>query len=359
MKAVDPSIKIGIVVTAPYNWPSFDFTGSDALDRNGKQQDGQPMQEWNPTVLKEACPDGKPAYDFVDMHWYPQQPGNESDEGLLNATQKGTSTSSNVADMINRLKTQVKDACPSIADTVQYALTETNSVASNPGKQTVSPINGIFLLQAYKAFIEAGFFNIDWWSFLGSVEVADRANPSQKNNFGLDLFGYVVINGNRQSIPWGDYGLYSQGKCADLEPTFCVDKYNAPDGFAYPSALTFQLLKIALGGPLTKNNSVQTLTTGGSNYGETETLPILKPDGTVNVLVINHSFDQSQTVNLTQPDTLGLQRDQDVKILGSYEANLYLKDNKLDKSTRTTKANGMTVNYTLPPLSAYVFSWSK
>ncbi|WP_369799269.1 alpha-L-arabinofuranosidase, partial [Micromonospora sp. M42] len=60
MKAVDPSIKVGAVLTMPGNWPDGITAGSDP-------------GPWNQTVLSLAGP----KIDFVDVHWYPG--GNAAD----------------------------------------------------------------------------------------------------------------------------------------------------------------------------------------------------------------------------------------------------------------------------------------
>ena len=54
MKAVDPSIKIGAVLTLPGNWPDSVVASGDSGD-------------WNKTVLSDAGG----AIDFVIVHWYP------------------------------------------------------------------------------------------------------------------------------------------------------------------------------------------------------------------------------------------------------------------------------------------------
>ncbi|MBO0795751.1 MAG: cellulose-binding protein, partial [Ktedonobacteraceae bacterium] len=76
MKAVDPGIKIGVVLTAPGNWP------------DGVTSATSP-QPWNDTVLPIACS----SIDFAVIHWYAQGPTGESDAGLLAAPQNGENTS--------------------------------------------------------------------------------------------------------------------------------------------------------------------------------------------------------------------------------------------------------------------------
>ena len=81
-------------------------------------------------VLPIACS----SIDFVFAHWYAQEPGNESDAGLLAATR-------GIASTISTLRSEIKQYCGSHARAVQIMITETNSVSSKPGKQTVSLVD--------------------------------------------------------------------------------------------------------------------------------------------------------------------------------------------------------------------------
>ncbi len=76
MKAADPTIKVGVVVTMPGNWPDQAGTGSGP--------GGNGLENWNDTVLS-IC-GGQ--IDFVSAHWYAQAPGQENDQTLL-TTQVG------------------------------------------------------------------------------------------------------------------------------------------------------------------------------------------------------------------------------------------------------------------------------
>jgi hypothetical protein len=94
LKAVDPSIKVGVVVTAPGNWP------------DGQVSDLSPAP-WNDTVLGIAAK----AIDFVDVHWYPQGPTGESDAALLASPQGGESTpvsyTPSIASVVSTLRSQI------------------------------------------------------------------------------------------------------------------------------------------------------------------------------------------------------------------------------------------------------------
>ena len=74
MKAVDPSISVGVVLVAPSSWP------------DGVTAPGSP-QPWNQTVLSALGNQ----IGFADVHWYPQNPSNvtppgPTDAGLLGDT---------------------------------------------------------------------------------------------------------------------------------------------------------------------------------------------------------------------------------------------------------------------------------
>jgi hypothetical protein len=184
MKAVDPSIHIGVVLTAPGNWP--DAQVSDASP-----------SPWNDTVLPIACS----AVDFVVIHWYPQGPTGETDAGLLAAPENGASTpvsyTPSIPDMVASLKSELTQYCGSHARDVQIMVTETNSVSYNPGKQTTSLVNALYLADAIPTWLENGIANVDWWAI---------HNSPFDGNIDPALYG---------SYEFGDYGILSRGLTSD------------------------------------------------------------------------------------------------------------------------------------------------
>lgn len=161
MKSADPTIKVGVVLTAPGNWP-----------------DGV-SPDWNSTVLSIVGT----KLDFAIVHWYPQGPGSESDAGLLGAT-------GSVASMMSTLHRLIAQYCGANAPNVQIMTTETNSVSYNPGKQTVSLVNALFLADDYMAWLENGAANVDWWDLHNGI--------STGNNNSGSLYG---------TAQYGDYGM--------------------------------------------------------------------------------------------------------------------------------------------------------
>ncbi len=169
MKAVDPTVKIGAVLTAPGNWP-----------------DGQ-SPDWNSAVLAQCAG----SIDFVIVHWYAQEPGAESDAALLGAPQKGTSVSPGIASMTASLKALIRQYGGANAGNIQIVVTETNSVAYDPGKQVLSLVNALFIADDMVTWLENGAANIDVW---------DLHNGSNAGNASSSLYG---------SASFGDYGILS------------------------------------------------------------------------------------------------------------------------------------------------------
>jgi len=169
MKNVDPSIQVGLVLTAPGRWP-------DGI-----------KPDWNRNVLSIACQN----INFVDVHWYPQDPKQESDAGLLNSVNQ-------IASMVSTLRARIKQYCGSHASQVGIMITETNSVSFNPGKQTTSPVNALFLADAYMNWMENGVANIDWWDAHNSITTGQNNSPT--------------LYGDNQ---YGDYGVLSSGQSND------------------------------------------------------------------------------------------------------------------------------------------------
>ena len=183
MKGVDSSIKIGLVLTAPGNWPDGATSASSP-------------QPWNDTVLPIACS----SVDFV-VHWYAQGPTGESDSGLLAAPENGENTSvsstPSIPSMVSTLRSKINQYCGSHASAVQIMVTETNSVSYNPGKQTVSLVNSLFMVDDYMNWLENGVASVDWWDMHNSIM------PNDNNSSSL----YGTAN-------YGDYGILSSGESA-------------------------------------------------------------------------------------------------------------------------------------------------
>jgi hypothetical protein len=204
MKAADPSIKIGAVLTAPGNWP------------DGQTSSSSP-QPWNDTILSAACS----SIDFAVIHWYAQGPTGESDAALLASPENGEATSvsytPSISAMLTTLRSELVQYCGPHASEIEIMVTESNSVSYNPGKQTTSLVNALFLADSVTTWLENGASNVDWWAVHNSI-TCDTNNSSA-------LFG---------SYDFGDYGLLSSGET-------CSDAAEPPAETLFPSYYGFRM----------------------------------------------------------------------------------------------------------------------
>ena len=246
MKAVDHTIKIGLVVTTPNNWP------------DGVTNSTSP-QPWNTTVLSTACS----SIDFVIAHWYPQGPGNESDASLLSDTSQITS-------MVSTLRSEINQYCGSHASAVQIMVTETNSVSYNPGKQTVGLVNGLYLADNYMSWLENGVANVDWWDLHNGAVGSTNDSSS--------------LYGNAQ---YGDYGVLANASCTTMTSGICEPAADTP----FPTYYGLQMLNYL-------GKAGDTMVSSSSNQTLVAVHAVKQASGNLAVLLINKDPNSSYTVSL-------------------------------------------------------------
>jgi hypothetical protein len=250
MKAVDPSIKIGVVLTAPGNWP------------DGQTSAGSP-QPWNQTVLSALGNQ----IDFADVHWYPQNPSNvtppgPSDAGLLAATAQ-------IGGMVSALRAQLAQYAGN--GNIPIDITETNSVSSNPGKQTVGLVNALYLTQDYLGWLSNGVASVDWWQIHnGMVTSGDN---------GSSLSG---------TANYGDYGVLSDATCGTAgSAPVCEPAADTPFPAYYGLDLLGQFI-----------HPGDTLVTTTSSQSLVQAYAATAADGTLRVLLVNDDPTNAYTVGL-------------------------------------------------------------
>ncbi len=252
MKAADPSIKVGLVATAPGNWPDGQTSASSP-------------QPWNDTVLASDCS----LADFLSVHWYSQGPGGESDAALLASPTDGESTSvsytPSIPSMTSTLNSELSQYCGSHAHAVQTLVTETNSVSYNPGKQTTNLVNALFLAENYMTWLSNGVTNVDWWDVHNSIMPNDNNDPS--------LYG---------TNSFGDYGLLSVGDTG--EPTA-----ETP----FPTYYGLQIVNKVLA------SCHGTIVAASSDQSLVKAYAVRQGDGSVSVLLVNADPGVTYNVSLS------------------------------------------------------------
>ena len=180
IKAADPTAQVGVVVA------------------------GSSFPAWDPIVLKKA------KYDFVEFHYYAQAPGAENDRSLIGP---GINTFANTLRSLRAEMTSL-----GVSPSIPIYVGELNTVYTNPGKQTVSIVNGLFAGMAVAEMMrQSGVDAATWWIGYGGCDTSGNDSGS--------VYGWQNF---------GTYTLFSDGggECGS----------NIPAGTAFPDARAYALL---------------------------------------------------------------------------------------------------------------------
>ena len=220
------------------------------------------FNNWTASILQQSASQGL-TVGFLSDHNYVQAPGSESDSNLLlhSVTDSNSDPSDpgNPYDWARRaadyeaLLTQYLGAGGS---KVELLATEFNSVYSNPGKQTTSLVNGLYLADSLGAMLSTPYDGATVWDL--------RNNYATGGNASSSLYGWR---------PGGDYGLIgSPGGSAPATGAYVP----------YPTYFAEQLASkiIQAGGKV-----VQT----ASSDPNLTAYAVVEPNGHLDLLVVNKS----------------------------------------------------------------------
>jgi alpha-N-arabinofuranosidase len=191
MKAVDPAIKVGVVVTE--NWAERVGVLINALKKcNPREFIVEGYQGWTPKMLATLKQFGVTP-DWVSVHYYPQGlPGCENDARLLQSTRKWTALA---APLRQHLKNYFGDAHTN----VEMLCTENNSTPQNTGKQTTSLVNGLYLADSFGQISQTEFNSFIWWNLRNAQ---DRKSNNSPSLYGWRQYGdHGIMSGNDTRYP--------------------------------------------------------------------------------------------------------------------------------------------------------------
>ncbi|MET7365615.1 cellulose binding domain-containing protein [Streptomyces sp. NPDC005566] len=236
MKAVDPTIKVGAVLTTPGNWPDGVVGEGDAGD-------------WNHTVLSEVTD----VIDFVSVHWYAGGSDTTADAALSRLTR----LPGELREVRNQLDRYAGEDSPRIG----IALTEINT--NTGGALLTARPNGLFAADAFMTALENGVFTVDWWNTHngpGSITTVDGETD------------------------FGDMGMLSSGSCTD---DICQPATNTPFHPYYGLKMTSEL-----------GTAGDALVAASSSAQDVSAHAVHRRDGRLSVLLINKDPDAARTVDL-------------------------------------------------------------
>ncbi len=223
MKAVDPTVKVGAVLTTPGNWPDGIVAAGDA-------------GTWNQVVLSIAGQD----IDFVILHWYP---GGSNGPEALSKTDQLTDAAWLARQQIDRYAGGRQ---------LGIALTEVNTgygMNTQPG--------ALFAADAYATLLEYGVFTVDWWNVHnGITAVSTVEGQPDYADFGLLSSGNCLPDGGSRSARLGSVGAGTSEVCEPaLNTPFAP--YHAVSMTAKFAGAGDQLVRASSTNPLVKAHAAR------------------------------------------------------------------------------------------------------
>ena len=178
MRAVDPTIKIGVPVAPGENSYVNGYTSHPAYN----SRTGQNNYGWTPVLLSTLKSLGATP-DFLVHHVYPEYTGQENDPVLL---QSATNWPNDAAD----LRQQITDYFGPAGTNIELTCTENNSNSGDQGKQSTSLVNGLYYADSLGQLMKTEFNSFVWWDL--------RNGTDTSGSFDSLLYGWRT---------YGDLGL--------------------------------------------------------------------------------------------------------------------------------------------------------
>jgi N-acetylneuraminic acid mutarotase len=304
MKAADPTVKVGIMVT-----PGEDYYGT-GLHYVTNSRTGLIHYGWTPVLLSTLSSLGVTP-DFAVEHFYPEY-NTDSDAYLLQVSTNWVEDAAN-------LRQQISDYCGPAGTNIELVCTENNNDAGSDGRQSTSLVNGLYLADSISQILKTEFNAYIWWDL--------RNGPDTSGDFDPSLYGWRTN---------GDEGIILN--LNTRYPTFYTMKMI--QFFAQPGDT---ILNPASGDALLSVYSAQHI------------------DGSVSVLVISkdptNSYTRNVTLNGFAPNSAAIVRSYGMPQDNATESNSVVPGAQ-DIATNTLSGAGTTFSYSFAPYSLTLFSLS-
>jgi N-acetylneuraminic acid mutarotase len=304
MKAADPTIKVGIMVS-----PGEDYYGV-GLHYVTNSRTGLIHYGWTPVLLATLSSLGVTP-DFAVHHYYPEY-NTDSDSYLLQVSTNWVEDAAN-------LRQQITDYCGPAGTNIELVCTENNNDAGSDGRQSTSLVNGLYLADSISQILKTEFNAYIWWDL--------RNGPDTSGDFDPSIYGWRTN---------GDEGII-----LDLNtryPTFYTMKIM--QFFAQPGDT---ILNPASGDALLSVYAAQHV------------------DGSVSVLVINkdptNSYSRNVTLNGFAPNSGATIRSYGMPQDNATESNSIVPGAQ-DIATNSFSGAGATFGYLFAPYSLTLFTLS-
>ena len=219
---------------------------------------------WDQDVMGGA----KGSYDFVEYHFYPEAPGQESDTFIVQQAAQ---------QLTNNIKTIRSELTNWGTPNTPIYVGEIGGPYSNPGKQSWSITQGLYAGQVLGEMMNAGVSRLTWWIGFGNCN-------GQAGDLSTSLYG------------WQGFGAYNVFSDGSGDPT-CSGAGSI--GTMSPTARAFQLFSnLAVNG----QNALPATVTGDTT--DVRAYAATNPAGTALMLFNdNEATPQQVVVTLTGKST--------------------------------------------------------
>ncbi len=280
---------------------------------------------WTENVLADGLAIGF-VPGFISDHNYMQAPGSENDSYLLNDSDSDPASIYDWSTRYADYESILSQTLGSQASNVAIFATEFYTVYNDPGKQSSSLVDGLFIANSIGSLLDSGYDGATTWDLRDSL-----AGQSPGNDSNL-LYGW------RED---GSYGLLGD------DPNGAAEN---GEYAAYPSYYAMQLASkiIVAGGEAVPVSS---------SYGDLDVYAVRESDGDLDLLVINTNpaANLSDQFNLT-----GFQPGGSAQVWQYGEAQDTAQSQTTDGSSAlanfstTLNLSGANFSYTFPPYSMTV-----
>src|ERR1017187_6152446 len=246
MKAIDPTIKVGIVAV-----PGEDSYVNNYTHSAYNQREGYSHYGWTPVLLSTLQGLGVTP-DFMVHHFYPEyQYDNDAD--LLQAA---SNWAVNAAD----LRQQISDYFGGNGTNIELVCTENNADAGPEGRQSTSLVNGLYLADSLSQLMKTEFNAFIWWDL--------RNGQDTSGDFDASLYGWRT---------YGDEGIILNSNTR------------------YPTFYCMKLMQhfVQLG---------DTVITTASDYALLSTYAVRRLNGSLTILAINKDPSNTITASVVAAD---------------------------------------------------------
>ena len=273
IKKVDLMAQVGVIVMVDEDrsWRNADSAPYAPVVNPAT---GQSHHGWTAILLSHLAR-ASVIPDFLVDHYYPVSPGNENDAQLLSIVSPPSTASDQFGPLsweeralryrsyLNQYFGQAKAARIAIRNT------EYNSAASNPGKQSVSIVGGLFYADSFGAALRTEIGGFTWWLARSS---ANKGNMSEK------LYGWRI---------YGDYGLMGEDGYIDDGSPF---KPGRTSTTPYPGFFAAQLAGLYA-------HEGDSIVQASSDEPSLAAYACLQKRGNLALLLVNKSPDKDQALS--------------------------------------------------------------